>query len=129
MSRYDDIINLPHPEPQNHPRMPMANRAAQFAPFAALTGHGAAIAETARLTEQAPELSADQQEELSRRLSQAIERKMPVTITYFQPDPRKQGGHYEEVTATIAKIDRLEQTISLSDGHLIHLHNVADIRI
>ena len=90
MSRYDDIIDLPHYEPK-HKRMTMENRAAQFAPFAALTGHGAAIAETARLTDSMTELSADEQIRLSRILNYAYEKHLEINLTYFIPDARKAG--------------------------------------
>lgn len=91
MSRYDDIINLPHHVSKIRTPMSMENRAAQFAPFAALTGHDAAIAETARLTSEKPELSAEELDKLSRRLVYAIEKDATIRITFFQPDSLKQG--------------------------------------
>lgn len=94
MSRYDDIINLPHHVSKTRTPMSMENRAAQFAPFAALTGHDAAIAETARLTSEKPELSTEELDKLSRRLVYAIEKDATIRITYFQPDSFKHGGSY-----------------------------------
>lgn len=120
MSRYDDIIDLPHYEPK-HQRMTLENRAAQFAPFAALTGHGAAIAETARQTESMTELSSQEQMQLSRRLIMAYEQHIKVSITYFFPDPIKAGGKYEKTTGLIKKIDETERLIIISDGTIIPL--------
>ncbi len=128
MSRYDDIIYLPHPEPKNHTRMPMENRAAQFAPFAALTGHGAAIAETARHTEKMVELSAEQMLELSRKISFAMTSHSRITLTFFQPDHHKSGGRYIDITGKIKKIDDIDRTVILADGRTIAMHLVADIR-
>lgn len=128
MSRYDDIIDLPHPEPKNHPRMPIENRAAQFAPFAALTGHGAAIAETARLTENMVELSEEQQLELSRKIAYALESHSVVTIKYFQPDNRKSGGRYIDITGEIKKLDEVERSVILTDGRTIPMDILTDVR-
>ncbi len=94
---YDDIINLPHPVSKNHPQMPLRDRAAQFAPFAALTGHDAAIKETARLTDERLELSEEAIAQLNERINIirnniGIEQK--VSITYFIPDAKKAGGSY-----------------------------------
>ena len=92
---YDDIIHLPHPTSSKHPRMPIADRAAIFSPFAALAGHSAAIAETARLTNQKAELDEDARAELDRRqavLLEQIGQQPEVTVTWFQPDERKDGG-------------------------------------
>ena len=100
--KYDDIINLPHPTSQNHPRMSLHDRAAQFSPFAALTGHHAAIAETGRLTDQRIELD---ESEIARvdaalqHLQELLPERPTVSITYFVPDERKNGGSYQTVTA------------------------------
>ena len=126
-SKYDDIIDLPHYEPKYHQRMPRANRAAQFAPFAALTGHGSAIAETARITDRIRELSDDQQIELSRRLKLAIERQASVKITYFIPDSRKSGGKYADITGVVRKIDPVERMVELADGNHLALDSIADL--
>ncbi len=128
MSRYDDIIDLPHYEPK-HKRMTMENRAAQFAPFAALTGHSAAIAETARLTDSMTELSADEQSRLSRILNYAYERQTEINITYFLPDKMKEGGKYENIRGRIKKIDEMERIIILSGGIIIPLDFVYDIKV
>lgn len=128
MSRYDDIIDLPHYEPK-HKRMTMENRAAQFAPFAALTGHGAAIAETARLTDSMTELSTDEQLRLSRILNYAYEKHFEVSLIYFIPDSRKAGGKYENVSGIIKKINDTDRTIILSTGQNIPLDLIYDIKL
>ena len=96
--KYDDIINLSHHVSSRHPQMPMMNRAAQFSPFAALTGYDDAVRETARLTDEKIELDEYEKEELDRKiqwLGSHLDEHIPVSITYFQPDDRKAGGTYE----------------------------------
>ena len=97
--KYDDILHLPHHVSPTRPRMTMAERAAQFSPFAALTGHDEAIRETGRVTVGKIELGEDEKAELDQKqrlLLAALERggQPPVTVTYFQPDQRKEGGEY-----------------------------------
>lgn len=127
MSRYDDIINLPHYEPK-HKRMPIENRAAQFAPFAALTGHGAAINETARHTEKKKELSDEEKHEISKRLAFAIENQSLITITYFLHDQTKEGGSYQEVSGVVKKIDLIERVVFIKDGTNVLLNNVVGVK-
>ncbi|MDE7092944.1 MAG: hypothetical protein K2O43_05935, partial [Muribaculaceae bacterium] len=91
---YDDIINMDHHVSESRHQMSMMGRAAQFAPFSALTGYGDSIAETARLTDKKIELSVDEQDKVSRRLIQAMENNLTVTVSYFKPDSRKKGGRY-----------------------------------
>lgn len=126
MSRYDDIIDLPHYEPR-HRRMTLENRAAQFAPFAALTGHGTAIAETARLTDSMAELSSEEQTILSRKLNFAFEKRLNLTITYFLPDKLKAGGKFEITQGIIKKIDETERLLILTDGTLLPLDFITAI--
>ena len=124
---YDDIINLPHPTSQRHPRMPVHDRAAIFSPFAALSGHGAAIAETARLTERRMELDEDTRAELDRRqaiLLEHIDEQPEVTITWFHPDERKDGGAYLTATGRLKKLRELERLLVLADGTEIPLEDV-----
>lgn len=105
--KYQDIINLPHHVSKTHPQMPLYDRAAQFSPFAALTGYEDAIRETARLTDNWVQLSEDKKQELDEKLRQLIadrERTESVTIIYFQPDDRKEGGSYVTVTGQIARL-------------------------
>ena len=97
---YDDIIHLPHPEPKHHPRMSLEARAAQFAPFAALTGHQAVLAEAARYTEQSPGLDDQQCAELNRRVNLLLDRleEHPMVLfTLFEKDGMKSGVRYREV--------------------------------
>ena len=128
--KYDNILRLPHPTSAKHPRMPVSERAAIFSPFAALSGHGAAIAETARLTDRRVELDEDTRAELDRRqavLLEHIAEQPEVTVTWFQPDERKDGGAYLTVTGRLKKIDEVERTLNLQDGTAIPLENVIDL--
>lgn len=126
---YEDIINLPHHVSRNHPQMTMLQRAAQFAPFAALTGHDAAIQETARLTDDELDLSDNGRELLDRKLSylQSYDGTSLVTITYFVPDQRKQGGAYASVTGQIKKVDHYERSIVMTDGTKIPFEHIVDM--
>ena len=108
MGKYDDIINLPHHVSKKHSQMPIADRAAQFAPFAALTGYGEQIKETARTTEEFHQVSGQEKEELNQKLQILLQTqyKHPLISTYyFTPDARKQGGHYEKKTEYVKRID------------------------
>ena len=127
---YDDIIHLPHPTSSKHPRMPIADRAAIFSPFAALTGHSAAIAETARLTNQKAELDEDARAELDRRqavLLEQIGQQPEGTVAWFQPDERKDGGAYVTTTGWLKKIYEIERVLVLTDGTRIPLEDVAGL--
>ena len=127
---YDDIINLPHPTSQRHLRMPIHDRAAIFSPFAALSGHGAAIAETARLTERRIELDEDTRAELDRRqaiLLGHIDEQPEITITWFQPDEKKDGGTYVTTTGRLKKLDTVQRVLVLLDGTSIPLEDVAGL--
>ena len=101
---YEDIINLPHQTSKRHPRMSLYDRAAQFSPFAALTGHEETAKETARLTDQKLELSDDTLEKLS-CIADMIATHPDVTITYFVPDSKKTGGTYDTYSGKVKKID------------------------
>ena len=128
---YADILTLPHHKAENRPQMSMHDRAAQFSPFAALTGYEDAIRETARLTDNWVQLSEDKKQELDEKLRQLIadrERTESVTIIYFQPDDRKEGGSYVTVTGQIKKIDDCSQKIFLTDGTKIDLGRIVDIK-
>lgn len=145
---YEDIVNLPHPQSGRHPQMPLESRAAQFAPFAALTGHNEAIAETARLTTAFAELSPDQQQTLSLKLNyilalttNATSTDPPTTtdiptstdipslqITYFKPDAHKAGGAYVTITGTIKKIEETYDLLTLTDGTKIPLSSITDLQ-
>ena len=125
--KYDDIIHLPHHVSQTHPRMPMHDRAAQFSPFAALTGYGAVIRETGRLTETRPGLDEDARDELNRRLTllaTLLERRPMVTLTYFQPDARKEGGACLTITGIVRKIDEYRRMLFMENGRQIPIHDL-----
>lgn len=127
---YDDIIHLPHPTSARHPRMPIQERAAIFSPFAALTGHRAAIAETARLTERRMELDEDARVELDRRQQLLLEHGAEhpeLTVTWFRPDERKDGGAYVTATGRLKRIDELERVLLLADGTSIPLKDVVGL--
>ena len=127
---YDDIINLPHHISTRHPQMSMMNRAAQFAPFAALTGHAAAIEETARLTDTQQELADEDSEILSQkmvRLREVINEHPTISITYFEPDKKKAGGAYKTIEGQLQNIDDYNQTIVLKNGEAIPLKSILDI--
>lgn len=127
---YDDIIRLPHHISQNHPQMPLRDRAAQFAPFAALTGYEAALGETARLSVERRELDAQEAEELNRRLVALIARlseRPEVTIEYFVPDERKAGGAYVTVTGRVRNISVAERLLVMEDGTEIPMEDVVSV--
>ena len=116
---YEDILYLPHHVSGTRRQMSMTDRAAQFSPFAALTGYDAAIRETARLTDSSVDLEGDEKAVLNGRLqllSRCLDREPRITVTYFVPDRRKSGGAYETVTGQVRKIDPLEQALFLGDG-------------
>ncbi len=123
---YDDILDLPHPVSEKHPPMPVSGRAAQFLPFAALTGYDAAVEEAARLTETPPELDEDRRAELDRALA-ALQEGDPVTVTYFAPDPRKAGGSYETVTGTFRRADACLRQLVLKEWPPIALEQVVGV--
>ena len=129
--RYDDIIELPHHTSKKHPRMPLLDRAAQFAPFAALTGHEAAIKETARLTEDEMELDENRKELLDLRLHELQERMSEcpeVTVTYFCPDEKKAGGVYETVTGKVKKVDGYAGELVFTDGRRVELKSIVELK-
>ncbi len=129
-SPYADIIHLPHHVSQNHPQMPMHDRAAQFAPFAALTGYDDSIAEAGRLTTERRELSEQEQNELNRRFDFLINRlkgSSEVDIVHFVPDVRKPGGEYQTTTGSIKNISLPERIITLDTGVIIHLDDISYI--
>lgn len=127
MGAYDDIIDLPRPTSAKHPRMPMGDRAAQFSPFAALTGHGAAIAEAARLTDQKIELAEDEKAVLDQKLHLLLETGGEGTFTWFLPDEKKKGGAYTGTVGRIKRIDPLKGQIVLTDGTAIPIEAILGI--
>lgn len=127
---YNDIINNPHHTSKTRKRMSQSNRAAQFAPFAALTGYDAAIGEAARLTETKIELDDKTKENLNMKLNllkNHIKDRPYVTITYFLPDHKKDGGAYVDYSGNIRVIDEIEQTLIFTDRKTIAIDVICDV--
>lgn len=132
MTDYEDIIHLPHPVSTRHAAMSNLDRAAQFAPFAALTGYDAELAETARLTTPRIELTESEQQLLNEvylYLQAHILEHPRVTVTYFQPDTKKEGGAYITVTAPVKRIDEYTQSLLLTTAETIPLSQILTIQI
>ena len=128
--RYDDLLDLPHPTSPTRPRMPARDRAAQFAPFAALTGYGAAIEEARRLTDQRIELGESERAALDARLRALkahLDQRPEVTVTRFIPDRLKAGGRYEGVTGVVRRILPVEGVLELEGGTAIDMDDVIGI--
>ena len=126
ISRYKDIMNLPHHISKRHPRLSLKQRAAQFSPFAALTGYEEATDETSRLTDEKIELSEEDIEELNRKLQNL---KGEAVITYFVKDERKSGGSYVTIKGEVRRIDDYEKAIVMRDGSRIFVDDILDIEI
>jgi len=128
---YDDIIDLPHHVSEGRPRMPIGDRAAQFSPFAALTGHEAAIKEMARLTDNRKEVDENLKAILDEKL-QIIQEHLPeqpeIVITYFKPDEKKAGGLYVEITGCVKKVDSSKGRVIMQDGKEIPVEDIFEIR-
>ncbi len=129
-AKYEDIIHLPHPVSGKHPQMSLHNRAAQFSPFAALTGHEEKIKETARLTEQKVELDEYEMavlDEKLQRIQSQIAQKPQITLVYFQADTKKAGGAYLTVSGRVKKIEQYARQIIFQDGTVIAMDDIYDI--
>lgn len=132
MNPYEDIINLPHPTSTKHPRMSMINRAAQFSPFAAISGYDAAIQETARLTDQRILLDDHTKaalDEKLRLLVEAINEQPEAAITYFLSDKKKTGGEYITIAGRVKRIDNIEREIVMTDRQIIPIDDILNITI
>ena len=130
--RYDDIIELPHPISRHHAPLSRWERAAQFSPFAALTGYDAVIAETGRLTADAFELTEEEKLRISDTLlflRDQAEDAPAVTIDVFLPDKCKEGGEYRRLTGHIRRIDPIEQTILWEDGSVFPFSHLRSMEI
>lgn len=130
MSKYDDIIDLPHHVSARRTPMSMENRAAQFAPFAALTGYNEVLAEAARPTASRRELSEDEKERLSRRLTEIIHRlpsQEVCSFLCFIPDKLKEGGEYVTVTGAVRRYDGCRGTLTLSDGRVVAIDTILSV--
>jgi len=132
MDNYDDIINHPHHVSQRHPQMSLLSRAAQFAPFAALTGFDEAITETARQTDQQVILEDFDNEQLNSKIAQilqCIDTQPRATVVFFVPDGHKNGGAYQTVTATVKRIDKVERLLVLDNDRPIPFSRIVSIEI
>ena len=130
MTKYDDIINLPHHVSKEHPQMSIYMRAAQFAPFAALTGHESAIMETARITDSQIELDEEEKRVLDTKLNllrEHINEQPQISVTYFMPDERKSGGCYQTYTGRLRIIDDYEHKLVMMDEKEIILSSILKI--
>lgn len=128
--KYDDIIDLPHHVSTRHPQMPLSDRGAQFSPFAALTGHDAAIRETARLTDAFVELDEGRKAQLDEQLQLLKENQAQqpeIEATYFQPDLKKSGGAYMTIRGRVKKIDEYNRRILFTDGTVIPMETLLNI--
>lgn len=125
------MLTLPHPVSATHPRMSLQDRAAQFSPFAALTGYEDALKETARLTEDFAELEEDSKQEIDRILQYLREHpeQFAVQITYFEADAKKSGGHYRTITGNIRRIDNDTRTLRMSDGTRIAIDMIYQLEL
>ena len=130
LHNYDDIINLPHHVSPNRRRMSNVERGAQFSPFAALTGYEAAVEEAARLTDGKKELTEEMKAIIDAKIqaiSEHPDAEPEVTITYFKPDERKEGGAYVRVTGAVKEIDRIGKTIVLTGNTRIPMEQIREI--
>lgn len=128
--QYDDIINLPHYQSKIRPHMPLTDRAAQFSPFAALTGYDDEVKEAARVTDEKIDLSEEMKRELDEKLQilrEHIEEYPQVSFTYFLQDAKKAGGSYVTVTGNVKRIDEYGQRIVLTDGSQIPIEDILKI--
>ncbi len=131
MSPYEKIINLPHHVSDRRPQMPMSDRAAQFSPFAALTGYEDAVEETARFTDEKLELDESARDLLDIKqslLMDAVAMQPEITVTYFKKDDRKAGGRYLTVTGNLKKIDEYQRNLVLMNSLRIPFDDITDIQ-
>ncbi len=129
---YQDIIHLSRPQSKKHPQMSMQDRAAQFSPFAALTGHDEAISETARLTDVRLEPDEERVEQINRNLqeiAQRLDSQQSVEITYFEPDKHKAGGRYCLHCGVIKQIDDRQRVLLFTDGFRVEIDDIYEIQI
>jgi len=129
--KYRDIINLPHHTSLTHPRMSIASRAAQFSPFAALTGYEGVIQETGRLTDSKILLAEDERIALDKTLSELVSKSQSqpvnITVVYFKKDSRKEGGEYISVSSSLKKVDEYMRALILDSGESIPLDDVVEL--
>lgn len=129
---YEDIMELPHHVSSKRPQMPMSDRAAQFSPFAALVGYDAAIKEAGRLTDERIEPEEDRLNELNmkfRLIKEHLADEPEVSLSYFEPDERKAGGRYLEISGTVKKIDDFERSLTMKDGTKISVDDILAVEL
>jgi hypothetical protein len=127
---YDDIIHLPHHQSTKHPQMSPADRAAQFSPFAALTGYHAAVQEAGRLTDRKVDLTEDEKAALDEKIRLLLDRlgeQPEIAVTYFLPDLKKDGGSYQTVSGQLKKVDFVERILVFAEETAIPMDDVVDI--
>ena len=132
MGKYDDILNMPHHVSSTRPHMSMRDRAAQFSPFAALVGYDDAVKETARLTNEKQELTADKITDLNQKiafLTENADERPEITIEYFIPDEKKSGGRYVTLSGNFRRIDEYNHNMVFTSGEEIPLNDIFDIEI
>ncbi|MCR5747205.1 MAG: YolD-like family protein [Lachnospiraceae bacterium] len=129
MNDYSRIIDHKHYQSKKRPQMSMLSRAAQFAPFAALSGYDEAINETKRLTSEKTILDEDAVKDIDNTLRYAVLSHKPVNITYFLPDPLKHGGSYLTISGIIYKVDLNEDVVIMEDGAAVLLYSITDVSI
>ena len=130
MMKYDGIINMPHHRSKKHPHMPVEVRAAQFSPFAALTGHGEAIKETERITDRKIELDEYEIAVIDAKLQEIRDRlreQLQITVTYFLKDNRKAGGEYKTISGNVKKIDEHTKCLIMKDGMRIAIEDILEL--
>ena len=128
---YEDIVDLPHHISKKHPQPTMADRAARFAPFAAITGYEEMVLEEARVTDERIEMDESSKAALNEKLNMILEfidEQPEVSITYFEPDKRKAGGAYVTVTGTVKRIDEYEHLVIMTDGKKINIDEIYNLQ-
>ena len=130
MGKYDDIIHLPHKQSESRAHMSNRDRAAQFSPFAALSGHSEAMEETARLTDGRIVLSEYEAQLLNERLMELVENpKQTVRVTYFVPDEKKQGGRYVSEVKTVRAVNLAERAMLFEDRSEVSLDDIVGVEM
>ena len=128
---YEDIVDLPHHVSRKHPQPTMADRAARFAPFAAITGYEEMVLEEARVTDDRIEMDESSKAALNEKLNMILEfvdEQPEVSITYFEPDMRKAGGAYITVIGTVKRIDEYEHLVIMTDGKKINIDEIYNLQ-
>ena len=124
---YEDIINLPPHISKKHPQPTMMDRAARFAPFAAITGYEEMVLEEARVTEERIDLDEGALSLLNEKLNMVqefLDEEPEIKITYFEPDKKKSGGAYIDITGTVKRIDEYECLVIMTDGRKIRIEDI-----